>query len=554
VEEHSFTFGLIVLIAFGLAGLFVFVECYDAAFPTASIDLKVSRKEAQEIAKTYVESIGFELEGYNNSIIFGSHGSAAVFLEKTQGMEKANELMRAEIPVWRWEARWFRPLQKEAFRVFVDPSGKVIRFHREIEEDAKGANIEQEEALGLAERFLTDVEKIDPGQYERVEASSEKRKNRTDHTFVWKKKGYEITWKEDEEAGVGTLRIGVDVWGDQIGSFNHFFKVPEKFQRDYDKAISTGQLLGVISFAFMVLIFFGAIAIVIVKFKAGDIRWKLALIFGITISVLWIAMHLNSIPMIKAAYPTQMGYGTFTGIQLVVAFIIALVYGLLILLTGAGGDSITREIYPKSISVVNRLLKGHILSRDFAFSSLRGYTLAFLFCGYITLFYMIGRKALGIWMPAQSPYSNMLGTVFPFIYPLTISLLAAVSEEFIFRFFAISILKKYLKVTFLALLIPAAIWAFAHSGYQVFPAYVRGIELTIAGLVFGYFFIKYGLMTVIIAHYVIDAIFIGIPLLRSENSYFLTSGIIVVILAALPAIPAFLGFGRRVATEREFAS
>lgn len=553
MKKDHFTLGLIVLIALGLAGLFVFVKLYDSAFPTASIDLKVSRKEAQEIAQEYVESMGFDLGSYNSSIIFGSHGSAAVFLERTQGMEKANELMRREVPVWRWEARWFKPLQKEEFKVFVDPSGRVIGFRREIEEDAKGANIEQEKALRLAERFLADVEKIDLGQYEMVEASSEKRKNRTDHHFVWKRRGYEIKWKEGEEAGVGTLRVGVDVWGDRIGSFRRFFNVPEKFQRDYKKAISTGQLLGIVSFAFMVLIFFGALAIVIIKSRAGEIRWKFALVFGITVSMLWIAMHLNSIPMIKAAYPTQMGYGTFMGIQLVLAFIVALIYGLLILLTGASGDSITRETYPKSMSTVNSLLKGRIVSRDFAFSSVRGYTLAFLFCGYITLFYMIGRKALGIWMPVQSPYSNMLGTVLPFIYPLTISLLAAVSEEFIFRFFSISILKRYLKITFLALLIPAAIWAFAHSGTQVFPAYVRGVELTVAGLAFGYFFIKYGLMTVIIAHYVIDAIFIGIPLLRSENSYFLISGIIVVILAALPAIPAFLGLGRTEMAESGFS-
>jgi hypothetical protein len=41
------------------------------------------------------------------------------------------------------------------------------------------------------------------------------------------------------------------------------------------------------------------------------------------------------------------------------------------------------------------------------------------------------------------------------------------------------------KVTFLALLLPAMIWAFGHSTYPVFPVYFRGIKLTIAGLIFG---------------------------------------------------------------------
>ena len=144
-------------------------------------------------------------------------------------------------------------------------------------------------------------------------------------------------------------------------------------------------------------------------------------------------------------------------------------------------------------------------------------------------------------MPSESPYSNILSTSFPFLFPLTTSLTAAVSEEFISRLFSISLLKKYLKSTFFALFIPAIIWAFGHSSYAVYPVYIRGIELTIGGMLFGYFFIRYGLMTCIIGHYVVDAVFLSIPLLRSENNYFLILGIAVIALAAVPGILGFLG-------------
>ena len=39
-----------------------------------------------------------------------------------------------------------------------------------------------------------------------------------------------------------------------------------------------------------------------------------------------------------------------------------------------------------------------------------------------------------------------------------------------------------------------------------------------------------------VAHYVIDAVLFSIPLLRSSNWYFLTSGVIVILLAGLPAV------------------
>ena len=163
-----------------------------------------------------------------------------------------------------------------------------------------------------------------------------------------------------------------------------------------------------------------------------------------------------------------------------------------------------------------------------------GYSLGFLFLGYVTLFYLVGTKFFKIWMPISHSYSDMLGTLMPFLYPLTFAATAAISEEFIFRLFAISFFKKYLKVTWLAVLIPSILWAFAHSSYPVYPNYVRGIELTMVGVVFSLVYLKYGIECTMIAHYVIDAFLVGWPLKSSDNFYFKSSGIVVLTLTVLP--------------------
>ena len=85
------------------------------------------------------------------------------------------------------------------------------------------------------------------------------------------------------------------------------------------------------------------------------------------------------------------------------------------------------------------------------------------------------------------------------------------------------------------------IWAFGHSNYPVFPVYIRGIELTIAGLIFGIAFLRLGLLTCIVAHFVIDAVQIGIPLLSSGNSGYVISGIIVMGIALVPALLGLAG-------------
>ena len=99
----------------------------------------------------------------------------------------------------------------------------------------------------------------------------------------------------------------------------------------------------------------------------------------------------------------------------------------------------------------------------------------------------------------------------------------------------------------LALSIPTVIWAFGQSCDEVFPVYMRGIELTIEGVIFGLLFLRFGIMACIIAHYVFNTVMIGIPLLESGNAYYIISGVIVCLLAALPMMD---GWNWRASVKR----
>jgi hypothetical protein len=131
-----------------------------------------------------------------------------------------------------------------------------------------------------------------------------------------------------------------------------------------------------------------------------------------------------------------------------------------------------------------------------------------------------------------------------------IGLVAAITEETTYRLFGISLVKRYTRSTLLALLIPAMIWAFGHSSYEVFPVYLRGIELTIGGVLFGLAFLRWGLIACIVAHFVIDAVQLGMPLLGSGNATYVISGVIVMGIALLPALLGWLA-GRGIPQARE---
>ncbi len=523
-------------IAAGFAGLMLFLVFYSAAFPEASIEIDITSEDAKQISYDFLLSRNFGLDGYDSATRFDSFGDAVVYLEKEMGIEKANEVMRDEVELWFFKSRFFMPLEKTEYSVLVNPEdGSIIGFEQKILDEDEGAGIEQDEARRIALEFLESMD-VDVSGFDLILSSTETRKNRVDHDFSWEKKDYTLV--------NATYRIDVSVYGDYAGYYRKYLYVPESFLREYQNERSYGVVLTLLSFVFMIVLVILSFGVFVVKYKKNDIHMKFAMWLAVIVGVLVVADMINSMPVIFSSYPTTISKGVFFATLFFSAVVSALVYMAVIVMSGASGESLSREVLLSRTSCITDFGR-KLFSRDFAGSAVRGYALGFFFLGYVTVFYLVGRNYFDIWLPAGAGYSNMLNTFLPFLFPLTIGMLAAVSEEFLFRFFAIPLTKKYTRSMFVALLVPAVIWALGHSSYTVFPVYVRAVELTIAGLIFGYMFVKYDIMTVLIAHYVIDATLVGMPLLRSGSMYYFGSGVVVVGLMLVPAIVAGASLSRK---------
>ncbi len=257
-----------------------------------------------------------------------------------------------------------------------------------------------------------------------------------------------------------------------------------------------------------------------------------------------------SFPLFKSQYVTEIPFTIYAAIGLLGAVVVGLLLGLAVWVTTAAGESLAAASFPGGLRAFRDWVSGRWFTRSAAAEVLRGYAVGLAFLGYITAFYLLGTRYLGVWLPADSPHSQLLSMYLPWLVPLLIASQAAISEEVIYRLFGVSFVKQYLKVTFVALLIPAAIWAFAHSTYPVYPVYVRGVELTIAGMVFGWVFLRYGLVAMFVAHYAIDAILLAMPLLRSGGGSYLGYGLAALACAALPlVVPAVVLIRRSAAVS-----
>jgi hypothetical protein len=111
--------------------------------------------------------------------------------------------------------------------------------------------------------------------------------------------------------------------------------------------------------------------------------------------------------------------------------------------------------------------------------------------------------------------------------------------------FTIPFLQKYARSTFVAVILGAVIWGFAHSNYPAQPFYIRGIEVSIGGIIIGYVFLRYGFLAVLIWHFSVDAVYSAAVLVQSGNAYYVTTGVVSAGVIALPLVYSIVSAIRR---------
>ncbi len=518
---------LILWILFGLVGVSFAHHYFFRAFPEASVDIKISRTDAQARAKTFVEGLGQNLTDYQSTIAFEVDESSKTYLERELGLQQANRLMSSELNIWYWEIRFFKPLQEEEYRVRVNPSGKVVAYEHKIEEARAGKSLSRDEALTSAENYLQNKLGTDLNNWQFLpeEANSETRPNRLDWSFTWEKKGF--------KAKEAPYRLEVALQGDQIGNSQEFLQVPEAWTRGYEHLRSTNQFYGEIALIPYGFLLGGAVWLGISLTRQGKTTWVPALKVGGLVAILAFLMSVNDWQSVRAAYDTHKSYGGFVAEELGWLLISALVAGLMVTLVLPGGEPLYRESQPDKLRLYKAFTWRGLRSKEFFSASVVGLSLAAAHIGFIVAFYMIGSK-LGVWAPQDLNYSDAVNTSFPWIAGVAIGVMAATGEEFTFRLFAIPFLRKMTGSRILAVILPAFFWGFLHSNYPQEPGYIRGLEVGLIGIVAGLVMLRWGIIATLIWHYTVDASLVGLLLIRSDNLYFKISGIVVGLAAMAP--------------------
>jgi membrane protease YdiL (CAAX protease family) len=541
--------GLFVLVCLAVfaAGLIISLKYFQKAFPEASINFRYNRAQTEDIARAFLkDDLGLTPPtAYRHAGRFSYDGSAKIYLEKELGVEGARPFLGHPVRLWYWAHRWFKPSTKEEFRVYVTPEGEIARVDHQIDEDAAGADIPEDSARGIAERFLFGTMKMDSAALIFHESQRIGRPHRADWTFTYRAKGIEPVKDSQYRYSVGLL-------GDQVGSYREYLHVPEAWWQSFTRLRSFNEMAGSFSGIGMALTAIAMITIIVMRLRRRDIRWRTAIWFGAIAAALTLLNQVNDFPISLFGYDTTASWPGFLTREILIGILMSVGQGVMIFLITAAAETMYREHYGDKMALP-RMFTFRALRTKSAFKNiLLGVTLTSFFLAYQIVFYLVAGR-WGAWSPSDVPYDNLLNTAMPWLAVLMIGFFPAVSEEFISRAFSIAFMQKILKnrLTWLALLLPAFIWGFGHSTYPNEPFYIRGLEVGLAGIIVGVIMLKFGILATLVWHYTVDALYTALLLFRSENPYFVITAAVATGLLAIPLIVALIAYLRKGKFEPE---
>lgn len=522
------------LLFLGIAGLISYFYRAADVFPSASIDLILSKAQVQNLAVNWSKRLGYEAQPALKSTIFGFDESAKTFLEYELGLPQAKQLMGNEIPIWYWATRFCRPLNMEEFSTALSPSGQLISFEHSLENDRHLPSIPHQQARLLSNEFLQRQAGQNMSRFKPVEDGTVSQVHRTDHYF---------TWEDTTTSYKGArLRVYTYVSGNILTSYNYYLYVPQTWLRKFAEIRSYNKALEQIASIFYVVFNAATFFAFIWAYTSGLLRWRFCLAIAIFMGAVDLLESLNSMPSIMRSYATTMSLNGYLLDFYISAIISALGEFLQSFILVGAAEALYRLLNPGKIALEKLFSKNACRSSQVMQGLLTGHALFGIHIGWIIAYYLAGRS-WGFWSPLEIQNADGLSDIFPFFSALHVGITAAVSEELTYRVLGMSILQRLLKNFWLANILQAAAWAFMHSNYPQEPAYARGVELTVIGFLYGAILKKFGVLPCLISHCVFDT-FLGVmPLLSSPLPGLKLTAILAVIPFAL--LTAFFWWQQR---------
>ena len=524
-----------------IAGVLAY-RYFPKAFSIVALEITMDRERALEDARGLMARDGLGPAGFRQAASFALDSDAQTFVELEGGGKDAFTRMLRDglYSAYTWRVRHFKEGETNETLIRFTPSGQPYGFHERLKEDAPGAALDASAARRIAEEGASRWA-VDLKAFAMVEQGQERRAGgRIDHTFTYERSAPTLN--------EGRYRLRLVTSGDRLTEVAHFVKVPEAFTRRYENMRSANEAIGVGAIVSMTLLYIvGGIGIgLFFMLRRRGVIWRPAAVWGGIVGLLQALALLNSWPLLWMSYDTAVPRSTFIAQQLALAAALFIGMSAFLALSFMAAESLTRRAFgshPQLWRVWGRPGSSTaILGRTAA-----GYLLVPIFIAYEVGLYMFADRVLGWWTPSEALlHPDVLANYLPWLTAIANSLQAGFWEEALFR--AIPLAGAALigerfghRRLFIgiAFVLQAVIFGAGHAPYPTLPSYARPVELMIPSFMFGFLYLRFGLLPAVVLHYAFDAVLFALPIFVSDAPGIRIQQIIVVVMILLPLAIVF---------------
>jgi phosphoserine phosphatase RsbU/P len=548
-KENRYLKNNIPLILLGVLGLLAFIILLPHFYPSQGANLKIDQSQAIAKAAEFMQEKGYKLEDFNTRVIIGYNFNAFIYLQQRHKWHKTQELFQKESTKglgFYWYVMWYKNLPKntpyEFYEAWVSSTGEIIGFTHHLPllfqwPEGREAHLSQEKASLITQAFL-EKQGIDTSEFKPSPINSKKIEKRTNHTFKWV--------KELPHIG-GKVNLTVIVKGDEVGDFKISYGVPAIANNEIMVLRSNLSFSAIISYILVFLFCLLLQLFFLRKYHEGEVSVKTAVVvFLITFGML----ALESLLKFKInAMGTSLGELSNDGVGFVLLAILSLViwpfFSIMAFSSWSVGESLGRERFNKKFSALDSLFNKKWFTLNFASSSLNGYFAGFAGLGLIALL-TVSSMAVFNTRAVVGNYKT-ISTFLPFMVPVLAALSSALLGELSFRLFANLFIFKLLKRRDLSLIISSLLWTvyavgFWDIGIRLIPMVVDWAIIYIIGLMLGYIFWKFDILTAIVAHMTIIGVMQAVPMLTSPAPGIFYHALAALLLLFAPVILIVRGF------------
>lgn len=528
------------LVALSLAAGALFFVALPQLWPLTDTPLDLPPEARHASARDLLEGLGHDLDGFAAASALRSDEPALRYIERAFGRDEAQRLIREGLPIIGYRVQFKQRGNPTTYVVRLQDAGRIHAWSVHVEPDEPGAQLDAFAALSLAEDALQRRFEIDLARYELRSEAAIERPARRDHTFSFRR--VHVAEPELRE------RVTVTVAGDRVTFARRQLIVPAEAERAERASEAPSYGLQSVGFLLVAVAVLGAFVIALDGLRKGRVHLRRVIFWPAVVLVGQIVVHLLDRAMLFNAWDplwprwlSDFDATVFAALQ--TAYLLLVLVGVV-----AAGESLDTELPRRRGESLWLLARGKLTHPLVTAASGRGFLVGML-CGgtmVVALNLVLAVAGGSTGLQPRDFFFYTLNSASPAISSIAFFIGVALGEELGYRYFAGNWLLKRTGRAWIAIAIPAIIYGITHTRLDFLPPeqpwWGRAVVLTCVGAVWGWAYLRFDALTVVLSHLTADLFIFNWPLIASDRLEVRATALATV---CVPLIPAVLGLIRR---------